>query len=40
MMIRVNIGRKAVKDQGNGMIMDIVGRGKSLGSVKNKLVLG
>jgi hypothetical protein len=38
--IRVNIGRKTARDKGNGMIMGAMGRGKSLGIVKNRLVFG
>jgi hypothetical protein len=37
MMIRENIGRKIAKDKGNGMIMNTVGRGKSLRSGKKSL---
>jgi hypothetical protein len=40
MTIRVNIGRKASKDESNGMIMNTMGRGNSLGSGKNNLVFG
>jgi hypothetical protein len=40
LMIRVNIGRKNVRDKGNGMIMGATGRGKSLGIFKNILVFG
>jgi hypothetical protein len=40
MMIRVNIGRKNVRDKRNGMIMNTKGRGKSCGSGKNILVFG
>jgi hypothetical protein len=40
MTIRENIRRKNVWDQTNGMIMGVVERGKSMGSVRNILVLG
>jgi hypothetical protein len=40
MMIRVNIGRKISWYERNGMIMDAMGRGKSMGSGKNNLVSG
>jgi hypothetical protein len=40
MTIRENIGRKTAQDKRNGMIMNTMGRGKSLGSGKNILVFG
>jgi hypothetical protein len=40
MMIGMNIGRKVVGDKGNGMIMNTMGRRKSLGSGKNNLMFG
>jgi hypothetical protein len=40
MTIGMNIGRKAVGDKGNGMIMNTMGRRKSLGSGKNNLMFG
>jgi hypothetical protein len=40
MTIGTNIGRKVVRDKGNGMIMNTTGRRKSLGSGKNKLMFG
>jgi hypothetical protein len=40
MTIRMNIGRKFVGDEGNGMIMNTTGRRNSLGSGKNSLMLG
>jgi hypothetical protein len=40
MMIGMNIGRKVVGDEGNGMIMNTMGRRKSLGSGKNNLMFG
>ena len=39
-MIRPNIGRKTTQDKRYGMIMDTMGRGKFMGSGKNKLVVG
>jgi hypothetical protein len=39
-IIRLNIGRKIVRDKRNGMIMNTMGRGKSMGSGKNSLVFG
>jgi len=36
----MNIGRKVVGDEGNGMIMNNMGRGKSLGSGKYSLMFG
>jgi hypothetical protein len=38
--IGMNIGRKVVGDEGNGMIMNTTGRGKSLTSGKNSLIFG
>jgi hypothetical protein len=40
MTIGTNIGRKDVRDKGNGMIMNTMGRRKSLGSGKNNLMFG
>jgi hypothetical protein len=40
MTIGMNIGRKVVGDKGNGMIMNTMGRRKSLGSGKNNLMFG
>jgi hypothetical protein len=40
MMIRENIGRNIVGDEKNGMIMNTMRRGKSLGGGKNSLVFG
>jgi hypothetical protein len=40
MTIRENIGRNIVKDKGNGMIMNTMGRGEYMGSVKNSVVFG
>jgi hypothetical protein len=40
MMIRVNIGRKNVGDERNGMIMNTMRRRKSMGGGKNILVFG
>jgi hypothetical protein len=40
MTIGMNIGRKAARDKGNGMIMKTMGRRKSLGSGKNSLMFG
>jgi hypothetical protein len=40
MMIGMNIGRKVVRDIGNGMIMNTMGRRVSLGSGKNRLMFG
>jgi hypothetical protein len=40
MTIRLNIGRKNVKDHAIGMIMGAAGRENYLGIVKNILVLG
>ena len=40
MTIGTNIGRKVVGDKGNGMIMNTMGRRKSLGSGKNILMFG
>jgi hypothetical protein len=40
MTIRENNGRNTIRDKMNGMIMNIVGRRKSPGSVKNNLVFG
>jgi hypothetical protein len=40
MTIGTNIGRKVVRDKGNGMIMNTTGRRKSLGSGKNNLMFG
>jgi hypothetical protein len=40
MTVRVNVGKKTAWDQRNGMLMDTVGRGKSMGGVKNILVSG
>jgi hypothetical protein len=40
MTIRTNIGRRTSKYQGNGMIMVTMGRGNSMGSVKDSLVSG
>jgi hypothetical protein len=40
MTIRVNIGRKTVRDERNGMIMNTMRRRKSLGGGKNNLVFG
>jgi hypothetical protein len=40
MTIRENIGRKTIENKGNGIIMNTMGRGKSLRSGKNKLVFG
>jgi hypothetical protein len=38
--IGMNIGRKFIGDEGNGMIMNTTGRMKSLGSGKNYLMFG
>jgi hypothetical protein len=38
MTIGTDIGRKASQDKGNGMIMNTMGRRKSLGSGKNHLI--
>jgi hypothetical protein len=40
MMIRENIGRKTSQDYRSGMIMNTMGRGKSMGSGKTRLVFG
>jgi hypothetical protein len=40
MMIGKNFGRKFVGDKGNGMIINTMGRRKSLGSGKNSLMFG
>jgi hypothetical protein len=40
MKIRENIGRKIVRDERNGMVMNTKRRRKSLGSGKNNLVFG
>jgi hypothetical protein len=40
MMIGKDIGRKDVRDKGNGMIMNTTGSRKSLGSGKNNLMFG
>jgi hypothetical protein len=40
MTIRANIGRKTSWYKRNGMIMGTMGRGNSMGSVKNRLVFG
>jgi hypothetical protein len=40
MTIGMDIGRKAIRDKGNGMIMNTTGRSKSLGSGKNNLLFG
>jgi hypothetical protein len=40
MKIGTNIGRKVLKEEGNGMIMNTIGRRNSLGSSKNILMLG
>jgi hypothetical protein len=40
MMIGMNIGRKDVVEEGNGMILNTMRRGKSLGSGKNKFMFG
>ena len=40
MTIGTNIGRKAIRDKGNEMIMNTMGRGKSLGSIKNNSMFG
>jgi hypothetical protein len=39
MMIGTYIGRKDSRDNGNGMIMNTMGRRESLGSVKDHLML-
>ena len=38
MMIGTNIGRKVYGDEGNGMIMNTMGRRESLGSGKDQLM--
>jgi hypothetical protein len=40
MMIRENNGKKTAQNKRNKMIMNTMGRGKSMESGKNKLVLG
>jgi hypothetical protein len=40
MKIGKNIGRKVFDDEGNGIIMNTMGRMKSLGSRKNNLIFG
>jgi hypothetical protein len=40
MTIGTHIGRKVVGDEGNEMIMNTMGRGKSMGSGKNNLMFG
>ena len=40
MVVGTNIGRKAARDERNGMIMNTTRRGKSIGSGKNILVFG
>ena len=40
MTIGMDIGRKAVKDKGNGMIMNTMRRRKSLRGVKNSFMCG
>jgi hypothetical protein len=39
-MIKENIGKKNAQDERNGMIMNTMGRGNSMGSGKNNLIFG
>jgi hypothetical protein len=40
MVVGTNIGRKDTRDERNGMITNTTGRGKYLGSRKNRLMFG